>query len=184
MKFTFNPKSIVVLLLVLVMVVGIQVTILAKAAETDVAGGGIVVVTPGVIQESGQTAHLRDYIVSSPPAGLGLPTDLSGDIEGTISLTLDAEINLNSLVGQTHGSFSIKDLDGEVIWEGSFTGEMHLADLNGTLVPISNASQLVGHGKGEFVGQKLFITSESGIWNNTPGVFALSYGGTILNPHG
>lgn len=128
---------------------------------------------PGEWKVSDGILHIRDLI------GGGA---ISGYIEGTVTVPLDADLHVATGAGPSRGTFTfeITSLDGEPV-SGNFEGRLRGKVIGFPGPSFVHAGQLVGHGTGDLAGMQI-----KGTYTNeaNPGVSLYVLTGRILDPQG
>ncbi len=150
-------RGIKLVLTAVVVAVVVAGPALATSTKTPFSASTTVTeVDPGNTWMSGHIFHIRGEIDEGP---------VSGDLVGSITLVINANIDLNSGMGRTFGNFTLATSD--VTWEGSFSGA----------ITGETSSE------GRFIGQGTDGTKLKGAFTQVSAdTFDLE--GTILSPHG
>ena len=122
------------------------------------------IVDPGKMWVTDNILHIRDQIYVSP---------VSGDLEGTITVIFNANIDQTTGNGPLHGSFTFEttcNVCTPAGLSGTFTGHFSGKSTAGKL-----SANIVSQGSGGFAGMILRAFNE-----DTNGPEAIEYNGVIL----
>ena len=140
--------------------------VLAKATVTSFTATANINVPPGTLDDPG-TVQLNNGVVHT--RGLTITGPIIGDITGTVTLVINADIILATGKGPVYWTFVINTTDGS--WGGRFEGQQEVT---------THAVQTVhfqGQGTGGLAGTKIRGTANDETVNGV-----VEFTGVILNP--